>query len=256
MPEVPGGAAVDVVVALAFLLFVLSVVSAAVAELIANATNRRGRLLRAAIGRLVGEPTAARVYETWSVQALHGPGDRLPSYLPKDVFTRALEEVEPGHPALRHDIYDDVMDRVSGWYKRRVQWTVLAIALAGTIAINADPFEIGSRFLKDEAIKETVAQVQPDTRGVSETAAEVEALGELDLPFGWSDRMTPDDPRGWLGRLLGWLVLAISIPLGASFWFDVLSKVSRQRAAGIQPRDIPDRDDTSGLEASPPGLPG
>ena len=68
--------------------------------------------------------------------------------------------------------------------------------------------------------------------------------------------MVPDDLGGWLGRLLGWLTLAISIPLGAAFWFDLLSKVSRQRAAGIQPRDIPDRDDTSGLDATPPGVPG
>ena len=42
MPEVPGGAAVDVVVAVAFLLFVLSIVSAAVTELIASAFNWRG----------------------------------------------------------------------------------------------------------------------------------------------------------------------------------------------------------------------
>jgi hypothetical protein len=255
MPEVPGGAAVDVVVALAFLLFVLSVVSAAVAELIANARNRRGRMLRRALDRLLGEETAARVYETWDVRVLSGPGGRLPSYLPERVFTRALREADPAHPALRDGVYDDFMDRVSGWYKRRVQWTVLAIALAGTIAINADPQAIGSRFVKDEAIKEAVTQVKPDA-GVEVTAARVEALDELDLPFGWSDRMVPDDLGGWLGRALGWLILAISIPLGASFWFDLFSKVSRQRATGIQPTDVPDRDDTSGLEATPPGVPG
>ena len=249
MPEVPGGAAVDVVVALAFLLFVLSVVSAAVAELIANATNRRGRMLRSAIAQLVGEEAAARVYETWPVKVLHGPGGRLPSYIPERVFTRALREAAPGHEALRHEIYDDFMDRVSGWYKRRVQWTVLAIALAGTIAINGDPYAIGNRFLEDEAVKQAVV-------GAKTAAAEVATLDALDLPFGWSDRMVPDDLGGWLGRILGWLVLAISIPLGASFWFDLFSKVSRQRAAGIQPRDVPDRDDTSGLDASPPGMPG
>ena len=253
MPEVPGGAAVDVVVALAFLLFVLSVVSAAVAELVAGARNRRGRMLRAAIGRLLGEDTAAAVYDTWVVRVLHGPGDRLPSYIPERVFTRALREVEPGHPALRHEIYDEFMDRVSGWYKRRVQWTVLVIALAGTIAINADPYAIGSHFLKDEAVKESIVKAQPESGSFVAPTAETEAL---DLPVGWSDRMTPDDAGGWLGRVLGWIVLAISIPLGASFWFDLLSKVSRQRATGIRPSAISDRDDPSGLEASPPGVPG
>src|SRR5688500_14691925 len=82
MPEVPGGAAVDVVAAVAILLFVLSVVCAAVTELIASAFNWRGRMLRDGLGRALGAERAVALYDSPPVRALHGPGGRLPSYLP------------------------------------------------------------------------------------------------------------------------------------------------------------------------------
>ena len=47
----------------------------------------------------------------------------------------------------------------------------------------------------------------------------------------------------------------ISIPIGAAFWFDVLSKVSRQRAVGIR-EGAAARDDPEGLDpSSAPGVP-
>jgi len=232
MPEVPGGAAVDVVVAVAFLLFVLSIVSAAVTELIASAFNWRGRMLRDGLGRMLGPERAAALYDTPRVRALHGPRGRLPSYLPAAVASGV-----PG--------FGDLMDRMTGWYKRRVQWTVLLVALLGCIALNADSFALGNRFLNDEAVKQVaVAQAQDAPGGAAAAAAEVAGLPELALPLGWAAHNRPDDALGWLGKVAGWLVTAISIPLGASFWFDVLSKFSRQRATGVREgtstRDDPD----------------
>ncbi len=232
MPEVPGGAAVDVVIAVAFLLFVLSIVSAAVTELIASARNWRGRMLREGLGRLLGPERAAALYDSPRVRALHGPGGRLPSYLPRAVTSDL-------------DGFGDLMDRMTGWYKRRVQWTVLAVALAGCVALNADVFALGNRFLKDEAVKQAVvARAQDGPGDAAAAAAQVDAVPQLDLPLGWGAPNRPEDALSWLGKLAGWIVTAISIPLGASFWFDVLSKFSRQRAAGVREgastRDDPD----------------
>jgi hypothetical protein len=110
MPEVPGGSAVDVIAAVAFLLFVLSIVSAAVAELISSAFNWRGKMLRRALGRLLGEGRAEALYASPRIALLHGPRGRLPSYIP----AAAVGGEEGGR-------FDDLMSRVSGWYKRRVQ---------------------------------------------------------------------------------------------------------------------------------------
>src|SRR5215204_3269472 len=173
MPEVPGGAAVDVVVAVAFLLFVLSIVSAAVTELVASARNWRGRMLREGLGRVLGEERAAALYDSPQVRALHGPGGRLPSYL-------------PGEVTLDLAGFGNLMDRMTGWYKRRVQWTVLLVALVGVVLLNIDAFALGSRFLEDEAIKQAVvARAQDGPGDAAGAAAEVAAVPQLEIPFGW-----------------------------------------------------------------------
>src|SRR4051812_12276568 len=142
MPEVPGGAAVDVVVALAFLLFALSVASAAAVELLASARNWRGRMLREAIERLHGADAAAAIYGTRRVAVLHGPGDRLPSYLPARVYETGAREAGEA-PDVR--LFDDLMDRVTGWYKRRVQWAVLLTALGACAVLNLNAFALSNR---------------------------------------------------------------------------------------------------------------
>jgi hypothetical protein len=259
MPEVPGGAAVDVVVALAFLLFVLSMVCAAVVELVASARNWRGRMLREAIERLHGSEGADAIYGTRHIRVLHGPRGRLPSYLPTRVYAGAAAEAG-GSPDAR--LFDDLMDRTTGWYKRRVQWAVLVTALIGCIALNLNAFALSNRFLRDETIKQAVlAQVKQPGAGASAVAEEVDAIDQLDLPFGWGAPNRPDGLMDGLGMALGWLAAAISIPIGASFWFDVLSKVSRQRATGRregtptdEDHEPTDRDAPGGMD-SPTSLP-
>jgi hypothetical protein len=260
MPEVPGGAAVDVVVALAFLLFVLSVVCAAVVELIANARNWRGRMLRGAVEQLHGADGAGAIYATRGVAVLHGPRGRLPSYLPARVYEVAAAEAGQAPDAR---LFDDLMDRVTGWYKRRVQWALLATALIGCIALNVNVFELSNRFLKDEAIKQVAVEQAKKSPAPSPAAAaeRLDAVDQLDIPFGWGAPNRPDGLMGWLGAAVGWLLAAISIPIGASFWFDALSKVSRQRATGNregtptdEDHEPTDRDAPGGMD-SPASVP-
>jgi hypothetical protein len=235
MPEVPGGAAVDVVVAVGFLLFVISVLCAAVTELLASAFNWRGRMLRRAIGRLLGEPDAAALYASPRIARLHGPSGRLPSYIPARVYGAAAAElVTAGGDELQRD-FEDLMDRATGWYKRRVLWTVLAIALAGCVALNADVFALGNRFVADEAIKQAAVAQAEQAPTVEAAARSVDDLESLELPFGWDAAHRPDTAAGWLGKVVAWLLAAVTIPMGASFWFDVLSRASRQRGAGARP---------------------
>jgi hypothetical protein len=230
MPEVPGGAAADAVVAVAFLLFFLSIVSAAATELLASAFNWRGRMLRQGLERWLGSERAATLYDAPRLRMLHGPRGRLPSYIPPGVASEV-------------DGFGDLMDRMTGWYKRRIQWTVLLVALLGIVLLNVDAFALGGRFLEDDAIKQAVvARAQDGSGDAGTAAAEVAAVTQLDLPFGWRAQNRPDDLLGWLGKLAAWVITAISIPIGASFWFDVLSKFSRQRGAGIR-YGAPTRDD-------------
>ena len=61
----------------------------------------------------------------------------------------------------------------------------------------------------------------------------VRPIKQLQLPVGWGADNQPAGLVGWVGALAGWLITIAALLLGAPFWFDVLSRVSRQRAVGI-----------------------
>ena len=68
----------------------------------------------------------------------------------------------------------------------------------------------------------------------------IEAIG---LPIGWNNEdprtrwSWPNEGAFWL-KLLGWLLTAFAISLGAPFWFDMLNKVMNIRAS-VKPHSSP-----------------
>jgi hypothetical protein len=63
----------------------------------------------------------------------------------------------------------------------------------------------------------------------------VDRLASLSVPLGWSaddkdPRAVPHDALGWTLKVLGLLLTALGVSLGAPFWFDVLNKLSVVRA--------------------------
>jgi hypothetical protein len=63
-------------------------------------------------------------------------------------FDRALKNVE--------DWYDGAMDRVSGWYKRHVQWILLGIGFLTAIFINADSINIAKALFQDKTLRDAI----------------------------------------------------------------------------------------------------
>lgn len=77
---------------------------------------------------------------------------------------------------------------------------------------------------------------------VRRTEEYVSAYTALGLPIGWENADLPTDGaslgamlRYWASKLLGLLLTALAISLGAPFWFDVLKKVSMIRSSGRSP---------------------
>ena len=362
MPDVSGIAALDVLIGLFFLYFLLSIACSALNELVATAFNFRARTLEAGIRNLLADEHYAKVFfEHPRVRALFkknrkGEPKRKPSYLPSRTFALTLLDtfappqgdvanhdllkraqdalaVKPGESlpgghrlndtilgmlrdaadearrfvgeppsedlvtrandaltkanlgsasqlpdqavqalvrgvvadaeavtrAARAEIdrfrvalersFDEVMDRASGWYKRRTHAWLFAIALVMVGVVNADSFAIGERLWKDKALRaavvaqankavaDTQAECAKETPGEEKTAAEkagacVDQVEELDIPLGWSAATRPDGVWGWAGKVIGLLVTTLALSLGAPFWFDLLGKVARLRGAG------------------------
>ena len=125
--------------------------------------------------------------------------------------------------------YDDTMDRVSGWYKRRSQVQVLLCAVLVTLAVNADTITLSKRLWSDRAFASAINQAarqyvdahkdalkppqsanpnptdnnsanpnpatQPNPQTPTKAVADIEqsyvTLVEAGMPFGWHEHV-PD----------------------------------------------------------------
>jgi hypothetical protein len=146
------------------------------------------------------------------------------------------------------DWYDSSMDRVAGWYKRRIQIIIFALGFIVAIGTNADTVAIFKSLANDAPLRssliaaaEEYAKAQPGepqnapADRIKENTKKLEALG---LPIGWdwkskinnhsnavtNFRAVPATFWGWVFKVAGWLVTAAAISLGAPFWFDLLNK--------------------------------
>lgn len=171
--------------------------------------------------------------------------------------------------------FNDAMDRVNGWYKRRTQvWTIL-IALGLTLVANADTIHIVRQLGNDPVLRAAVVEEakvraqkprptisveykdEDDPTNPTVTRNEGNQLSEkerdlLGQMLGWHDNVF-QDPTGkawgkrvWFERIIGWLLTLLALSLGAPFWFDMLNKVVNIRFAGKSPDEAskkPDKQD-------------
>jgi len=145
--------------------------------------------------------------------------------------------------------YDSSMDRVSGWYKRATQFWLFGIGFVLAVALNVNAFRIADGLWRDKPMREAIATraeaMARDTsyqRRLLDTTYRKEDLKEainsltaLSLPIGWSDatraeaktrsaRSAGSFVSFWAVALLGYVLTALAVTLGAPFWFDVLNK--------------------------------
>ncbi len=153
--------------------------------------------------------------------------------------------------------FDDTMARVSGWYKRQTQWVLLIIAVLVTVALNANSLTMGQQLYKDPTVRAAVVaqasstQLTGQTQGSNATdslnkaANDVESVHALGIPLGWPSKASDpahvrfDNFGDWVRNLLGWLLTIGAISLGAPFWFDTLSRLSRLRSSGKPETPLP-----------------
>lgn len=155
--------------------------------------------------------------------------------------------------------FDGSMDRASGWYKRRTQSVLFIIGLLIAILVNVDALHVMQRLTSDKTFREVVvnaaAKVEAPSANAQTPAQQIEdarnQILKLGMPVGWLD--APSGPRifVWIpsqmckapanGKcavenidaesyksfarpVIGWLITAFAVMLGAPFWFDVLNK--------------------------------
>ena len=159
---------------------------------------------------------------------------------------------------LQHKLeqwYNNYMDRVSGWYQANTVKTVRVIAVGVTIFFNLNMITMTREIVNNSALRSNMAAMaegiaehperlpgvhkSSDSSQNNYTADQIAAIKKITsdlsattLPLGWKDHSKEFNP--W--TILGWLITAGCISMGAPFWFNLLVQLVNLRRAGIKPK--------------------
>ena len=148
--------------------------------------------------------------------------------------------------------YDTVMERISGWYKRRSQFVLFLVGLFYACVMNIDALQLSQRLWNDSALTAQLVQKAAAATPAAPPAADAtpldltkqakaQAQSVQELPIGWpSARFTGVSGVGAFSialcfALLGWIATAFAASLGSPFWFDGIGWLLALRGTGAKP---------------------
>jgi hypothetical protein len=136
------------------------------------------------------------------------------------------------------DWYNTGMDRVAGWYKRRTQIIIFVMGAVLCVLVNADCIDYAKRLSTDSSLRQSVVAMAEATAKkdpsndtskapVDQIKDYSKSLTGIGLPIGWAhaDGTSPDYMKDAPSHIMGWVLSAFAISLGAPFWFDMLNKI-------------------------------
>ncbi len=262
----------DIALGMMFVYLLLSLVCTAVTELIAGIFRLRAKTLVVGIGKLLHDSEVEKkFFEHPLIKSLEIKG-RKPSYIPAETFRLAVSNILAGEGTLKsmtdvkaavtrlpmdselrkvmliladeagdsinalqenvETLFNNSMQRVSGWYKSKAQTITFFVALAVAFIANADTVQITRSLSNDPALRQAlVAQAQEFAKRDSVPAQNIESaingIQGLGIPLGWKEA-----PQNWLSKIIGIFLSTLAMTLGAPFWFDLLKKIVNIRSTG------------------------
>jgi hypothetical protein len=148
--------------------------------------------------------------------------------------------------------FDGQMSRLSRVYRKNTRWILLLIGAVAALAFNVDAIQVGNTLRDDSNVRAgvltlseqvggtgvaagcTVAATEPD-RDLKCARAALSSLNGLKVPIigtwtwdTWKDGWKDNAP--W--HIIGLLLTAGAVSLGAPFWFDTLKRLAGFRRSG------------------------
>ncbi len=137
------------------------------------------------------------------------------------------------------------MERVSGWYARKIGLITAVFAIVIVAFTNADTILMFQEFSQDTALSASIVEAADkmvhNGQGTATTFKDIQQeVEELQIPLGWSagkedPRAVPDAADEWVLKVVGLGLTALAISLGAPFWFDFLGRLVNLRKSGKVP---------------------
>ena len=177
--------------------------------------------------------------------------ESLPNGEMKDVLKMYFEEAESNIDRFKNNMeswFNDIMDRASGWFKRRIQLILIMVGFGIAVIFNVDSIGVFSQ-LQNAEVAHSVAENASnfvasspniDAFDFEQLNSELTDLSKFSLGLGWDEILNEESNRyyknlgfkGYFLLILGWIVTALAISLGAPFWFDMLNKLVNMRGTG------------------------
>ena len=164
------------------------------------------------------------------------------------------------------EAYNNAMDRVSGWYVRKVKRSILILSIITSVLLNIDTVDIVKSLWQNKEnakafsslVASSMENVSKNEDGFMITDDDGKVLYSVDnnegknisnvlkitndfpIPYGWNKQSLdffgqPKWILALLSKLVGWAITALAIFLGAPFWFDLLGKIVNLRGSGSKP---------------------
>lgn len=151
--------------------------------------------------------------------------------------------------------FDAGMEQVSTWYKKRTRYAMFAYGLIVAVLFNVSAVIVTVDLYENDVIRDTVVGLAQQRVALAEAGTEpvdpvlgctdrdcfrdeVRAIADTGLPVFW--RRCPagsgpvcgfEDTGRVAASIVGWIVTAAALSMGASFWFAIL-----KRAFQLRPR--------------------
>lgn len=213
-----------------------------------------------ALLRLLDKGSEAPTFDTVRTAILQLPDGALKKTL-LDLLADSGRDLD-GLRARIESWFDATMDRLQGTYQRFARYMLLLIGLLLAGALNVDSFRVATSLWQSPALRDGMARVAGDVAAqgvpaagsagstspgapaadpqaaVQRAAATLQAVQATQLPIGWQAAARPATRSAWLAAILGWLITACAVSLGAPFWFNLLQDLLNLRASGPRPPSV------------------
>lgn len=207
--------------------------------------------------RMAGETAPTGDGIRWAI-------DHLPPRAPVTAFRTILVAAAGDVVRFRSglvDWYEAQMERVSGWYTRETRYFLMLLGALAAVAFNVDAVSLTNAIREQPALRQQLvdkakqeAAQKPDAQVPPDFNSSYAALARLSLPIGWpAANICAAEPSAAAASgilcpagmnvapnkiplaLVGWLLTAIAVSLGAPFWFDLMTTFVNLRNAGTPP---------------------
>jgi hypothetical protein len=173
--------------------------------------------------------------------------------------------------------FTEMMERTTGWYKRYTQLILLIVGLIIAIGFNVDTLKIVSGLQNPKVREKVISQATEFTKAhptldqelqkIKTESKSPEDLFNVDTSYYRKSKelrerlykQALDNEKddignvnnllaiGWHGKffgkdyckysIVGWILTALAISLGASFWFDLLNRIMKLRGSVAPKKD-------------------